>query len=249
MEAVVLAWCASVSASPVDAEATTYVAALLADGDVDADDLSEVLHGYVPGFADLSAKAQDESLTALLSSAFACQAAAAAASGPPTKLAPVVLPDAAGLPLVKARAGLDSLLELTAGSGLQRDFVAHVLARCEGDTAAAADFLLETTAPLLAAEAARFAADQDALRQTILGRYDLVENKTPGSSHGVIAPRGPELGQRGAAVTAKLPKTRYHANEVVTLTGAKYIVEKLTPEWDGGSRGKVKPKGKRGKAT
>ena len=34
---------------------------------------------------------------------------------------------------------------------------------------------------------------------------------------------------------------------VHTRKGEKYIVENLKEEWDGGSRGKVKTKGKRGK--
>jgi hypothetical protein len=34
---------------------------------------------------------------------------------------------------------------------------------------------------------------------------------------------------------------------VVSCRGEKYIVEKVGEEWDGGSRGKVYTKGKRGK--
>lgn len=45
-------------------------------------------------------------------------------------------------------------------------------------------------------------------------------------------------------------QVRYHNSEPVYLpkgnNSNKYIVEKLTPDWDGGSRGKVKTKGKRG---
>jgi hypothetical protein len=41
-------------------------------------------------------------------------------------------------------------------------------------------------------------------------------------------------------------KVRFHNGEVATRNGDKYVVEKLTPEWDGGSRGRVKTKGKRG---
>ncbi|CAN0381295.1 unnamed protein product, partial [Ectocarpus sp. 12 AP-2014] len=48
-------------------------------------------------------------------------------------------------------------------------------------------------------------------------------------------------------LTEKKQTTRYRDGKVVTTTGAKVIVETVKPEWDGGSRGKVKTKGKRGK--
>jgi hypothetical protein len=41
------------------------------------------------------------------------------------------------------------------------------------------------------------------------------------------------------------PKTRYRDGQVVTKRGEKFVVEKKE-EYDGGSRGKVMPKGKRG---
>jgi hypothetical protein len=40
---------------------------------------------------------------------------------------------------------------------------------------------------------------------------------------------------------------RYHNNQVVASKGEKYITVKEGKEWDGGSRGKVISKGKRGK--
>lgn len=40
---------------------------------------------------------------------------------------------------------------------------------------------------------------------------------------------------------------RYIEGKVVTTKGEKYILQKEGQEWDGGSRGKVKTKGKRGK--
>lgn len=237
-----------------DAEVVSYVAELLADGEVDVDDLSDLLAGHAPEFGELSLVEREARVTELLSGAFQCKAAAEAAG--PTKLVPVVLPlliAASSVGPAKGQSGLELLLELTQAAltqaALPRDFVAHVLARFP-DVASAADHLLETPATALAAEAARFAAESGALKEKILQRYDLVETKAPGSSsQGVIAPRGPELGQRGAAFSVKPAKTRYHGSEVVTQTGAKYVVEKLSPDWDGGSRGKVKPKGKRGKAV
>jgi len=43
-------------------------------------------------------------------------------------------------------------------------------------------------------------------------------------------------------------QVRYHDGVPVHMRkGQKYVVENLKEEWDGGSRGKVKTKGKRGK--
>lgn len=75
----------------------------------------------------------------------------------------------------------------------------------------------------------------------------------------VVVPLGPasssskkKPGPAPIPVPAPQPdsRVRYHNNQPVTLpkgnASRKYIVENLTPEWDGGSRGKVKTKGKRG---
>lgn len=42
-------------------------------------------------------------------------------------------------------------------------------------------------------------------------------------------------------------KARYRDGAVVSNRGEKYVIEKVGEEWDGGSRGKVFTKGKRGK--
>jgi hypothetical protein len=39
---------------------------------------------------------------------------------------------------------------------------------------------------------------------------------------------------------------RYRDGQVVSCKGDKYIIEKIGEEWDGGSKGKVYTKGKRG---
>ena len=41
-------------------------------------------------------------------------------------------------------------------------------------------------------------------------------------------------------------KLRFRDGVVVASKGEKYLIEKITPDWDGGSRGKIKTKGKRG---
>lgn len=40
---------------------------------------------------------------------------------------------------------------------------------------------------------------------------------------------------------------RYRDGQLVSCKGEKYVVEKLREDWDGGSKGKVFTKGKRGK--
>lgn len=42
-------------------------------------------------------------------------------------------------------------------------------------------------------------------------------------------------------------KIRYYGNKIVSRNGGRYLQEEKKPEWDGGSTGRVKTKGKRGK--
>ena len=42
-------------------------------------------------------------------------------------------------------------------------------------------------------------------------------------------------------------KVRYLNGQVVSTKGEKFIMEKVGEDWDGGSKGKVYTKGKRGK--
>ena len=42
-------------------------------------------------------------------------------------------------------------------------------------------------------------------------------------------------------------KVRFLNGEIVTTKGEKYVITEKSKEWDGGSRGRVKTKGKRGK--
>ena len=46
--------------------------------------------------------------------------------------------------------------------------------------------------------------------------------------------------------TEKESGIRYLNSKIVSTKGEKYIVENTTPDWDGGSRGRIKTKGKRG---
>ncbi|CAN0048928.1 unnamed protein product [Ectocarpus sp. 8 AP-2014] len=83
--------------------------------------------------------------------------------------------------------------------------------------------------------------ERDALKGKIVGRY-ADEVKAEGGATKVATKKVDLPG-----LTEKKKTTRYRDGKVVTTTGAKVIVEAVKPEWDGGSRGKVKTKGKRGK--
>jgi hypothetical protein len=49
-----------------------------------------------------------------------------------------------------------------------------------------------------------------------------------------------------SSALAFLVQVRYRDGQVVSCKGDKYIIEKVGEEWDGGSKGKVYTKGKRG---
>lgn len=45
---------------------------------------------------------------------------------------------------------------------------------------------------------------------------------------------------------SRAPQVRYRDGQPVTSRGEKFVIETVGDEWDGGSRGKVYTKGKRG---
>ncbi len=139
---------------------------------------------------------------------------------------------------------------------------------------AAANRILETAPEALRAEAAAWAATgaagqkgrnggekrtgldapplrevDEELRRSIVARFHLETVPKSGGSGGGgggIAAWGavPPGGKKGG-VGEKKDLVRYREGVVVSTRGEKVIVEKPA-EWDGGSRGKVKGKGKRG---
>jgi hypothetical protein len=84
------------------------------------------------------------------------------------------------------------------------------------------------------------------LRRSIVARFHL-EAIPSGGGGGSGKPN--KLAAWGATTATQKDgngqKLRYRDGVVVSSKGEKYIIEK-PPEWDGGSRGKVKSKGKRG---
>ena len=80
----------------------------------------------------------------------------------------------------------------------------------------------------------------DDVKMKIKARYEYEEVKSFRPCNAV-----PNMGASGGATAAS--KARYRDGVIVSNSGAKYIFESAKPEWDGGSKGKVITKGKRGK--
>ena len=237
-----------------DAVLSDYLAESLADGECDVESLDALVAGFLPSFASLPELEREAALVELLSTA-----ASLAGQEPPVQQPPP--PQRAPSQPQSGRDGVVSILcELV--PELSSSFVAHLLrGRFRGDATACAGWLME------AGEEERRAAEEEfqeprrgaggagaalddaredespeeaaALRALILSRYDLVQSGA--------APHQPVAWGTGKGADEKPSRVRYHEGEVATRSGEKYVVTKLTPEWDGGSRGKVKTKGKRGK--
>ncbi|GFR43590.1 hypothetical protein Agub_g4687 [Astrephomene gubernaculifera] len=83
-------------------------------------------------------------------------------------------------------------------------------------------------------------------KQQILQKFDLrpvPESKDPKKQ----GKGGPALDVWNDKQQPQQPKVRYLDGRVVSTKGEKFIIEKDGEDWDGGSRGKVYTKGKRGK--
>ncbi len=209
----------------------------------------------MPAFAELPVEERESRAVRLLDDALQAKAHAQEAAqlppAPPPRPTAAAAAAASTAPPARApSAAVQALEELRPGSNV--GFLEHVLIDiCKGDAAAAAAWLFES-ADVDAAErayaarrggkASRTPEEQAALRALILNRYDLVKAGSGGGGSGsAAAPWG-----AGREAEANAPKVRFHNGQVVSTRGEKYVTEKLQPEWDGGSRGRVKTKGKRG---
>jgi polyhydroxyalkanoate synthesis regulator phasin len=132
-------------------------------------------------------------------------------------------------------------------------FVLHQ--RCTGNSSAAAAQLLDVE--LVAQHTAAHSAWLDKLRKQEqsekLSEEAVKERVLNKYSDQVVVPKGQAVNTNAPlrALTAvksdRGPKVRYRDGHVATTNGAKMIITMVKPEWDGGSRGKVTTKGKRGK--
>ncbi|KAI7841164.1 hypothetical protein COHA_005130 [Chlorella ohadii] len=138
-------------------------------------------------------------------------------------------------------------------------FLAHVLAgKGSGDVEAAAAWMLEQ--PDLAAaqaswqaaraarreERARARAEREASKRQIVDRFQLQALPNGSGSSKGKPPVLKAWGAGGSGGGGGESKARYRDGALVSTRGEKFVIEK-GPEWDGGSRGKVYTKGKRGK--
>ena len=132
----------------------------------------------------------------------------------------------------------------------------HVLHRSAGSVDEAVELLVTTPLDDLEAAAAEEearsiqAAAQDArnasaARRRTVNRYAQVAESADGSPLKIEPPRLPYTQSRKEAM--KGPSLRYREGQVTSTKGGKFLVEEKE-EWDGGSRGRVKTKGKRGPA-
>ena len=141
------------------------------------------------------------------------------------------------------------------------EICAFVLRRCAGEREEAVDVLIST--PLEALEKQRQAAEAaeaDARKQgartdkhherharkATLERNGAVRDyAADGEEAKLSAPRLPYAQSRKQALAG--PKTKYLDGQAVATKGNdKFVVVDAKEEWDGGSRGRVKTKGKRG---
>lgn len=117
-------------------------------------------------------------------------------------------------------------------SKVSREFLRHIWKHeCNMDMDKAANYILDCV------------ADKSLLDKEVEWRNERHQQHEFVSQYGYETPRTSEVYKPPKEVEKRV---RFRDNEVVTLKGEKYILEK-PKEWDGGSRGKVKTKGKRGK--
>eukprot|EP00889_Picochlorum_renovo_P007302 jgi/Picre1/34332/NNA_001804.t1 len=153
-----------------------------------------------------------------------------------------------GLKALKEEAGDDD-------DEIQRGYIKRVLQSCSHDVHQAAEKLLQmqSTGELdieMNIERKREAARKgppsplldDALKATIVSKYHLqaVPSDPLTSTRKATTLKFPKGNEEGK--NKKKAQIRFRDGAVVSTKGEKYIVEKTLPEWDGGSRGRVKMK-------
>ena len=174
--------------------------------------------------------------------------------GDPAEAAPTVDPAAlAGLASLFPSADpsfLEHTLRVTAGAecGAPPDAAVAGAAAWLVDApggAAAAQARWAAAAKAAAAAAVAAAAAEAAAKARVLSKFD---QEAVGATGRPAAAWGGEKGggKKGGGAPAAV---RYHNGQVVSRRGEKYVTEEVTPAWDGGSKGKVYTKGKRGKGV
>lgn len=118
---------------------------------------------------------------------------------------------------------------------VKADYVEHVWKKLnDWDVDKASNWLLDRKDDLESLEVEW--REERKSRAAIASRFDLVEESN--------RPRRPTP---NAPIEQRESKARYRDGQIVASKGEKYVFEQTREQWDGGSRGKVKTKGKRGK--
>lgn len=123
---------------------------------------------------------------------------------------------------------------------------------CRGDIESAAARLLEKdglreATTLFYARQEEIARSEEAAKLTERAARDRVLSRFADQIVGSDVHVKPPIEGPVQKRKEKEQQIRFRDGKVVTTTGQKYIEWETTPEWDGGSRGRVKTKGKRGK--
>lgn len=131
---------------------------------------------------------------------------------------------------------VDKLWNL-AGCSVSADFIRHIWKKeCDMDTDVAANMILDMIAQNELKDKETSWKEEKRSRMQFVDR---VGYETPSMKANVVPFTKPMQENNG--------KIRYLDGEVVTTKGEKYVLTEKKQEWDGGSRGRVKTKGKRGK--
>lgn len=152
---------------------------------------------------------------------------------------------------------LASLLSLDDGEEAHRNYLLDVYMSCGSNMEATADVLLAKTESEIqrgiearetqsGRENTPPSVDPD-IKASIVSKYHLqaVSSRERGTSSTRQRKKESEFMMKGVFAGKQKSAVRFRDGAVVTTKGEKYITEKKE-EWDGGSRGRVKSKGKRG---
>ncbi|GAB4823759.1 hypothetical protein N2152v2_010805 [Parachlorella kessleri] len=245
-----------------------YVASLLAEEDTNINDLRELLEGFLPTFAGLASGEQLDLTSRLLTEAHNIlqqqQQQQCLKQGPvgdkehsqvcqQSICLSVTAPSRENTPSQQQQPShnVDVLRQLC-GIPLDDGFLQHLLTTvCSGSLQAAAAHVLDSTdiaeeeRAWRTAEARRQAEREQAEQEMLLNRQKILTKfQLEAVSEG--PPRKPQQVQAWSSKEGGNTKTRFRDGCLVSTKGDKYVFEKAQ-DWDGGSRGKVYTKGKRGK--
>lgn len=243
-----------------------YVASLLAEEDTNINDLRELLEGFLPNFAGLASGEQLELTSRLITEARTIQQQQQQRQRQgqggdkehsqvcqQSSCLSVTAPSRDNTPPQQQQPSHDvDVLRQLCGIPLDDGFLQHLLTTvCSGSLQAAAAHVLDSTdiaeeeRAWRTVEARRHAEQKQAEQEMLLNRQKILTKfQLETVSEG--PPRKPQQVQAWSSKEGGNTKARFRDGCLVSTKGDKYVFEKAQ-DWDGGSRGKVYTKGKRGK--